>query len=811
MVAFWNKSLVAKLISSFLLLSLVLTGVAGLVAFIQATNALERSVVERLQVAALARQDELTMWVSTQANDLTFVARWEELVEPATTLMNAEQTSLDYQVAYTTVAETLRDVVVRRPDFAELLLLDNAGSVVVSSQRSSEGQDLSQSNFYIVGQNQTFIQNVYPAPETQIPTMTIATPLLDSLGRRIGVLAVHLNLDRLERIILERAGLGSTGEVYLIDKTGAFVAVQRFEPEALPDHAHSEGIERALAGESGTGRYRNYRGVPVIGSYQWLDDLELALLVEMEEAEAFAPTRRLALNITLASIIAAGLLIFGIQFLARQIARPVLQLTEAARSVAEGNLETTAPVMTRDEIGVLAGVFNQMTTQLRGLYERMEQKVADRTAELTEANEQLTSEIAERKRIEAQLWQAKEDAEAANRAKSAFLANMSHELRTPLSAIIGFAQLLQRHQATPREHQEYLHIMTRSSEHLRDLINGVLNMSKIEAGRITLDTTEVDLQFVLDEITSMFRLGAHEKSLTLRLECAPDVPSHLATDEGKLRQILINLVGNAIKFTHEGHIIIRVSVAGAATAHPLLHIEVEDSGPGIASEDSEQVFSPFYQTATTRNHAQGTGLGLPISRQYARLMGGDIILESNEGGGSTFRLVLPLAVSAPDEPPGSATTEEQPQQRVVGIAAGEPTYRILVAEDSDDGRLLLVDLLESVGFAVRGVPDGKACVEQWAAWQPHLIWMDIRMPEMDGFEATRRIKSSEQGQQTVIIALTASAFEEDRARILAAGCDDFVRKPFRDSDIFEHMAKHLGVQYQYELVEPVLQENGYPV
>jgi two-component system sensor histidine kinase/response regulator len=452
-----------------------------------------------------------------------------------------------------------------------------------------------------------------------------------------------------------------------------------------------------------------------------------------------------------------------------------------------------------------------MTTQLRGLYERMEQKVADRTAELTEANEQLTSEIAERKRIEAQLWQAKEDAEAANRAKSAFLANMSHELRTPLSAIIGFAQLLQRHQATPREHQEYLHIMTRSSEHLRDLINGVLDMSKIEAGRITLDTTEVDLQFVLDEITAMFRLRASEKSLTLRLERAPDVPSHLATDEGKLRQILINLVGNAIKFTHEGHIIIRVSLAGAATARPLLHIEVEDSGPGIASEDSEQVFSPFYQTAATRNHAQGTGLGLPISRQYARLMGGDIILESKEGVGSTFRLVLPLAVSAPDEPPGSATTEEQPQQRVVGIAAGEPTYRILVAEDSDNGRLLLVDLLESVGFAVRGVPDGKACVEQWAAWQPHLIWMDIRMPGMDGFEATRRIKSSEQGQQTVIIALTASAFEEDRARILAAGCDDFVRKPFRDSDIFEHMAKHLGVQYQYELVEPVLQENSYPV
>ncbi len=820
MTGFWNKSLIARLTISFLLLSLLVAAIAGIVALVQATDALEESVVERLRVAALARQDELDTWVSTQANDLAFIARWEEVIQPTSTLMRTDPDSLNFQVASTQIADTLRDVVVRRPDFDEIFILNESGVVAVSSQRTSEGLDLSTNRYYTAGRSQTFIQNVYSERTTGRPTMTIATPLLDSLGRRIGVLAVHLNLDRLDRIVLDRAGLGETGEMYLVSETGMFVSSQRFGRQDFTRQVTSEGIDRALAGKSGTGRYLNYEGVPVIGAYQWLDQFELALLVEMEQEEAFAPTQQLAINITLAGIVAASVLVFGVSLLARQIARPILQLTDAARQVADGNLKATAPVVTRDEIGVLARVFNQMTEQLRGLYERMEQQVAARTTELTQTNAQLTSEIAERRRVEAQLWQAKEAAEAANQAKSAFLANMSHELRTPLSSIIGFAQVMQYDKTITSEQCEYLQIISRSGIHLRDLINDVLEMSKIEADRISLDEEEFDLSALLDELMDLFSLRAREKSLDLRLEKAATLPTCIYGDEGKLRQILINLLGNAIKFTHEGYIVLRVVVdnhaytpleqhvlfdnnpptdqdnqhVGPEGVYQLCRFEVEDSGPGISSDDMTQLFSPFFQVAKTRSHVQGTGLGLAISYRYAALMGGELGVDSTVGGGATFRLRLPMLTIDTAGSMGSSAEE----RRIVGLAPGQPAYRVLVAEDFDDSRLLLVSLLESVGFDVRSVPNGKACIEEWQSWQPHLIWMDIRMPEMNGFEATRAIKHSTNGHQTVIIALTASAFAEERTQIIAAGCDDFVGKPFRDTEIFEHMAKHLGVRYIYQ-------------
>ncbi|NJO82705.1 MAG: HAMP domain-containing protein [Blastochloris sp.] len=414
---FWNKSLIARLTTSFLVLSLAVAGIAGVVAFVQATNALEDSVVERLRLAALSRQAELDMWVSTQANDLAFISRWGEVLEPASTIRTAQRTSLEYQVAFTSLDGILRDVVVSRPDFEELFILDDNGVVLVASRRTSRGQNLGDNQYYMAGRSQTFIQNVYPDPQSGRPTMTIATPLLDPLGRRLGVLAVHLNLDRMDSIILDRMGLGETGEMYLVDRTGLFVSSQRFGRHDQTDQITSDGIQRALAGASGTGRYLNYRGIPVIGAYQWLDNFELALLVEIQQQEAFAPTNQLAIEIAVSGIVSASILVFGISLLARQIARPILQLTAAAHEVAAGNLHAKAPVLTKDEIGVLARVFNQMVAELHGLYERMEHKVAQRTAELTEANAHLTSEIVERQRVEEQLVHAKEQAEAANRAK----------------------------------------------------------------------------------------------------------------------------------------------------------------------------------------------------------------------------------------------------------------------------------------------------------------------------------------------------------------------------------------------------------
>jgi len=374
---------------------------------------------------------------------------------------------------------------------------------------------------------------------------------------------------------------------------------------------------------------------------------------------------------------------------------------------------------------------------------------------------------------------------------------MSHELRTPLNAILGFSQLMQRDSALTADQQENLETIGRSGEHLLILINDVLELSKIEAGRVTLSENNFDLYRLLDDLASMFHLRAIDRGLQLRFERAPDVPQYIHTDEGKLRQVLVNLLSNAIKFTQEGGITLRVGTGATHLPGALhLHFEIEDTGIGIAPDELEDVFEPFVQTESGQQARRGTGLGLPISRQYVQLMGGDISVRSEVGQGTTSRFDIQVSQV---EAAAVATTEAA--RRVIGLAPNQPVYRLLLVEDEVDSRKLLVKLLEPLGFDIREASNGREGIEVWERWQPDLIWMDMRMPVMDGYEATRQIKAQAGASAPAIIALTASAFEEDRAAVLAVGCDDFVRKPFREAEIFEMLHKHLGIDFVYA-VEP---------
>lgn len=506
---------------------------------------------------------------------------------------------------------------------------------------------------------------------------------------------------------------------------------------------------------------------PLVGEVEALSRYQLGIARDQVDAMRGRVAR--ARTLGPAVILAAFLLALGLgRTIARDIGGAVSRLVDRMRAAGRGDLETELRMGGEDELSQMGRELNRMVGRLRELMAALE---------------------AERRGLAASEAKAQELA----RAKATFLSHMSHELRTPLNAILGYAQLMHRDPARGPEDKAHLDHILSAGEHLLGLINDVLSLSKIEAGSLSLRTAPFDAAALFHTLDDLFRLKASTKGLAFAIHLPPGLPSRLEGDEGKLRQVLVNLLGNALKFTERGEVSLSVRYAAGRAA-----FEVRDTGPGISGEDQKRLFESFYQAGTNSPQAEGTGLGLNISRALVRLMGGEIRVESALGRGSAFAFEIPL-------PEAEGPLELVPSGRVLRLEDGQPSYRLLVVDDRLENRDLLARLLASVGFEVETAADGVEALEAWERRRPDLVWLDIRMPRLDGFGALDEIRRREAAggrPRTAVVAITASVIDQDRASMLARGFDDYLGKPFREQVIFDICAQHLGARYLTERAGP---------
>jgi len=728
---FWKQHLTTKIAGSFLLLSLVTVGVVGGVTFIKARDALKKEAFERLDVAASLKKQEISRWFTTQLKDFSFIIDFPNINGKFNSILNSNVSEFEYKQASQTITNYLQKIKTVKPSFKEIYIINRSNKVILSTNKSSEGKYEVSANFTSVEKFGSG-QSSAPILYSSPETGKPALTLSKTLRNQAGE-RQGIIVAHLNLVQIDKIVRDSSG----LGKSGKTYLIGDLRSGKKTFITEAQNNSQNLTQDvNSQGIEEAMKGIS--GSGEYLNPEGIMVLGEYR----WLKNQELALLVEISQQEAFAP--------ARQLANTVMSIGLVSISV------------------LLIGVY-WLSRQL-SIYRRQSENYSH------------------------QLEIKAKEAESANHSKSEFLANMSHELRTPLNAILGFAQLMKRDKMLSSEQRESLATINRSGEHLLSLINDVLDMSKIEAGRSYLHTESFNLHILLQTLQEMFQLRATAKGLFLKFILEPNLPICIITDEGKLRQVLINLLSNAIKFTETGGVVLTVNTQQLSTSSPSIpiHFEVKDTGKGIANEEIDKIFDPFVQTASGVKARNGTGLGLAISRQFVRLMGGDIYPTSVLGEGSSFSFDIQITLPQTPEEICSHT------KRVLKIAPSQPNCRILVVDDRLENRNLLKKLLETVGFDTQTATNGKEAIATWEKWQPHLIWMDMRMAVMDGYEATRKIKAKFKKQQTIIIALTASAFEEQESDIFAAGCDDLVRKPFKEEVIFEKISQYLGVQYIYE-------------
>ena len=521
----------------------------------------------------------------------------------------------------------------------------------------------------------------------------------------------------------------------------------------------------------------------------------VAQFADEQRSIALSNKERGLLVTVFTAVVAVLIAIVIARHTSRLIAKPIVDLAAVMRRLAAGRVDDKIVGAQRgDEIGGMiraVQVFQENAIKVRALEaeaeaerQRIMAQLENMVAERTEALQRKTEELKEQA---VELDKARIQAETATQAKSEFLSNMSHELRTPLNAILGYAQILLREPDLRERQQSGLSTISQSGQHLLTLINDLLDLSKIEAGKLELYPESVNLAFSLQTVADIMRVKAEQKRVAMVLDLPPQLPQAVSLDEKRLRQVLLNLLGNAVKFTDSGQVSLKVEADPAGAGDVRLAFSVEDTGIGMEPEQLEAIFQPFEQVGDVKRRAGGTGLGLTISRQLVRKMGGEIQVSSTPGIGSTFRFELVIPVSEIE------VSIPEVHQEITGYAGARK--RILIVDDVDANRALLVELLGELDFETEQAADGSEALEQVQAWRPDLILMDMVMPGMDGLEATRQLRRFPELQATPVIAVSAGMTDEAQAQGRAAGVNGYVSKPIEQELLLKLVGEQLKLQW----------------